>query len=737
MSGDFKTLFTDPQDPLEDPSVLLVDDDLVTRMVTAVALRAHGFSVEEVDGGLEALDFLQRRRPDLLLLDANMPGLDGFATCEKVRALPSCTDLPILMLTGLEDEDSVVRAYRVGATDFFTKSNLWHLLAGRLRYLLRSSRTNRELIRSRQRLARAHELARMGSFEWLQDFYDTPYRLGQLNLSEEVERALQVAVSNLSVRQVLRMVAPNERHRLLRAFQDLVRSRDDLACDVTINLPKGRRRVVHLELEFEREEGSSQRFAGILQDVTERHQAEERIRQLANFDTLTGLPNRHQIMWRAERALEHAQRHAKFAAMLLIDLDRFKIVNDTLGHAAGDELLMEVGRRLRRCVRHNEQVLDGFHDSGTIRNHRALEAVGRLGGDEFVALLPEVTSDRDPQRVAERILQALRDPITVAGQEFLVTASVGVAVYPRDGDNVADLLRNADMAMYAAKDSGRNSAAVYQPQLSANGLENIQLEAALRRALERGELELHYQPKVDPKRHQMHGVEALMRWRRNGHLVSPGEFIPLAEETGLIMPMTEWAIDEAARQAAAWRTEWGFDGSVAVNIPSRFASTVDLKELVLKVAERHGVSPQALQLEITESSLMKDLELVQPRLMDVHCMGLGVSIDDFGTGYSSLAYLTRLPLSELKIDASFVRVLDSNPQSNAVVASIIALGGALGLGVVAEGVETDDQRRRLDQMGCPFMQGYLFSRPLLPDDLSRWAKDWFKPVAAPVEARRA
>jgi predicted signal transduction protein with EAL and GGDEF domain len=483
----------------------------------------------------------------------------------------------------------------------------------------------------------------------------------------------------------------------------------------------GRERIIHVEAEPEfNEHGRASAYRGIVQDVTERRQAEDEIRRLANFDSLTGLPNRRQLILRAERALEHAKRLQHQFALLLIDLDRFKVINDTLGHGAGDELLLQVGRRLVACVRHSDLVLDGSAESAGVRSHRALEAVGRLGGDEFVALLPEVGGDPDAERVAQRVLEELREPFLVSGQECFVTASVGVAIYPRDGSSVVDLLRNADVAMYSVKNQGKNASAVYNPMLAGQGREKLELETALHKAIEREELVLHYQPQIDVQAGRVAKVEALMRWQRQGRLVPPGEFIPLAEDTGLIAPMSQWALREAARQARVWRDAFGFDDAIAVNMPSRLFERTDLVEQIHEYATQSGVPHRMIHLEITEDSLMKDLQAVIPSLHRLKDIGVEISIDDFGMGYSSLSYLSQLPISELKIDRSFVRELDLASKSTAVVTAIIALARALGLRVVAEGVETDRQLRVLERLGCTMMQGFKFSRALPAAELQRW-----------------
>ena len=706
--------------------LLLVDDDEVNLLLTSVALRERGFVVTEVSSGAKALDLLTEWLPDAVVLDALMPELDGFETCRKLRGLPGFESLPVLMLTALDDDASITRAYEAGATDFFVKSNQWSLLAGRLRHLLRSSRTRIELEHSKAKLARAQDLARMGSFDW---------RIGNggPDFSLEARRVLGFGPQEpLSFRSLLRMLPTDDRATLIGVLGEVIKHSSVLTTDVSVNLMDGRQRILRLEAEPEFNElGRLGGYTGIVQDLTDRRMAEDKIRHLANFDTLTGLPNRRQMIWRTERALECARRLDHQVALLLIDLDRFKVINDTLGHAAGDELLMEVSRRLRSCVRHSDKVMESSLEAMTSRSHRTLEAVARLGGDEFVALLPEVIDEHDAERVAERILDLMREPILVGGQECFVTASVGIAVYPRDGASMADLLRNSDVAMHSVKAAGRNASSVYSPALAGKGRAKLELESALHKAMERDELVLHYQPKIDVRGARMVGAEALMRWNRGGVLVPPGDFIPLAEETGLIVPMSEWLIREAARQARRWRDSFGFSEAIAVNLPNRLFERTALVEFIDDAVTDCGIPHSAIELEITETGLMRDLQNVIPTLHRLNEVGVSISIDDFGTGYSSLAYLTSLPISELKIDRSFIRDLGMTPQSTAVVTAIIALARSLGLRVIAEGVENLRQMEVLHRLGCGVMQGFLFSRPQPPEQIEDWLQQTVLPRRAP------
>ncbi len=698
------------------PRILLVDDDDVNLLLTSIALRDRGFTVREASSGSQALHLLTDWYPDVLVLDAIMPGMDGFETCTELRRIPGFESLPVLMLTGLDDEQSINHAYEVGATDFFVKSQQWSLLAGRLRYLLRAARTRQELERSKSKLALAQDLARMGSIDWPKG------NESGLHFSPESLRVFGFGPNDhLSLRKILRMMVPHEQSVFKRLLHSTIQQSTVLCHDFQITMPTGELRVIHTEAEPQfNEQAQLLGYSGIVQDVTDRRNAEDRINHLANFDTLTGLPNRRQIFWRSERALEFALRYGHNIAVLQIGLDRFKVINENLGHQAGDELLIEVSRRLRTCVKHTEQIVDGLLDANNFRGHRMLETVGRLGADEFIVLLPEVADADEAMYVAQHIQANLRQPIVADGQECFITACIGVACFPGHGSSVADLMRNADVAMDMAKEQGRNTSQLYDPALASKGRIRIDLDTALHKALERQELILHYQPKIDTRTGKMTGAEALMRWERDGKLVSPGEFIPLAEATGLINEMSMWAIEEAARQAQNWKEQYGFSGSIAVNMPSRMFNRNDLVDVVASIIKSQGAMPHMIELEITETGLMKDLNGVVPSLHKLNQLGIEISIDDFGTGYSSLSYLTTLPISELKIDRSFVHDLGTSTQSAAIVSAIVALAKALGLRVIAEGVEKLEQAVVLGEMGCHICQGFFFSRPMPAHELSHW-----------------
>ncbi len=441
------------------------------------------------------------------------------------------------------------------------------------------------------------------------------------------------------------------------------------------------------------EDGELKGVFGIARDITERKKAEAMIRELAYHDGLTGLPNRALFEDRLGVALAQAHRTRQMLAVMFLDLDRFKIVNDTLGHSGGDKLLKGVAGDLKAVVREGD-------------------TVARVGGDEFTVLLAAIESQADAAEVADRILDVLRVSRLVDGQEFAITTSIGMTIYPQDGGDTDTLLRNADTAMYRAKDRGRNNVQLYTPAMNAGVLQRLSLENDLRHALERGELRVYYQPIAETTSGRVVATEALVRWQHPERgIIEPDDFIPFAEETGLIVPIGEWVLRESMRQNQAWR-DAGYRGLVVgVNLSARQLQQEDMVSMVSKLLRETGLPPELLQLEITEGAVMKNVELIIATLHQIRRMGIGISLDDFGTGYSSLSYLKRFPIDSVKIDRSFVRDIASDPNDAAIVTTVIAMARNLNLKVIAEGVETGDQLEFLRERGCDQYQGYIISRP--------------------------
>ena len=714
--------------------VLLVDDDPVARLLTASALAERQWRVIEADGGGHALELFSDNLPDVVVLDALMPDMDGFVTCERLRRLAGGEHVPVLMLTGLDDEPSIARAYEAGATDFFVKStSQWTLLSERLRYMIRASRMREELAESRAKLTKAQRIARLGSWEW-------NIAARWVKLSEECFpiAGLPRQDDGLADWFVWSRVVEDERARIEMLFREALASTGQMKFECRIARPNGQIRVVHMEAEVDRDEsGRAVAVHGVVQDITERKHAEDQIRQLANYDSLTGLPNRRFFRDQFGSALERARTSGTAVGVLFIDLDRFKQINDTLGHQVGDQLLREVAKRLYQCVRENDTVARAAERAGPSQGVRPpsigsatrslaagsqavpapsnTNSVARLGGDEFTILLTDVSEPSIIEAVAQRILETMRKPFSFSGHELFVTASIGLAAYPADGSDVDTLLRKADIAMYAVKDSGRNGVLRFSSAMNTATAERWRLETALHRALERQELVLYYQPKINVVSGQIVGAEALMRWKRGGELVPPGEFITVAEESGLIVPITEWAVREVCEQLVRWSDQGHPPIPVSVNISGRHIQRANLVEPVQAALHGFKLDPRLLELELTETVLMHNLSATLPLLQALKDLGVSISVDDFGTGYSSLSYLKRLPIDTLKIDRSFVRELETSSDNAAIVAAIIAMSKSLKLKVVAEGVETQGQMTRLFDQGCQLMQGFLFS-PAVPGD---------------------
>ena len=462
----------------------------------------------------------------------------------------------------------------------------------------------------------------------------------------------------------------------------------------------------------------------VARDVTEQKRTEQRMAHLANFDHLTGLPNRALFRDRLAGAMLRAQRAERLVGLLFLDLDRFKQVNDSLGHQFGDQLLKQVSERLQQCVRGSDSVarptsLDETTDS----------TVARLGGDEFTIVLEAIKHIDEVTRIAQRIVSALAAPFDLDGHQIFVGASIGITVYPFDDVDLDNMIRNADAAMYRAKALGRNNFQFYTDDLNANAEERLWLETELRQALEQNQFELVYQPKLNLAANRITGVEALLRWRspRLG-FVSPVDFIPLLEETGLIVPVGAWVLRAACEQAAAWLSE-GRNLTMAVNLSPRQFHDAGLTAFIQSALDDVGLPASQLELEVTESLLMVDSESSQTTLTSIKQMGIKISVDDFGTGYSSLAYLKRFPLDTLKIDRSFVKDVGIDPDGTAIVHAVIALASSLRLSVVAEGVETAEQLAFLRDTQCDQVQGYLISQPLNATAFEAWMVEHYSEQA--------
>lgn len=594
-----------PQQEKTTANILVVDDNANKRMAIVSVLESLHQNIVTVDSGREALHSLLDHDYAVILLDVQMPIMDGFETAELIRSRALSEYTPIIFITAYTHaETDMLRGYSLGAVDFIFTPIIPEILQAKVAVFI-------ELFQKTQALKRHEE---------------------------------------------------------------------------------------HLEGLVE------QRTLALTAEIAERIKAQERLQHIAHHDSLTGMPNRILFVERLTQVLSRSKWHKRSIAILFFDLDRFKIINDTLGHEAGDQLLKMVAERLLLCIREGD-------------------TIARFGGDEFAAFLDDIASPHDVAPIIREFLHGLASPFVVDGHEFFISGSIGISLYPHDGTDTKTLMKNADIAMYRAKQHGGNSYQFYHMDMNTHALQRLELETALRRALERKEFVLHYQPQFDLSEGHIVGFEALLRWQRPGYgLLLPTEFISVLEETGLIIPVGEWVLHTACVQHQAWRTTLLPSLRMSANISGRQFDENDLPETIRRIKKATQIDGVSLELEITESILMKSDQPIIEILQEISDMGIRFAVDDFGTGYSSLSYLKRFPIAILKIDQAFVQDVTNNPDDAAIVRAIITMAHSLGIKTIAEGIETREQLEFLQSQGCDFGQGYYFSPPQSAEKMGRLLK---------------
>jgi predicted signal transduction protein with EAL and GGDEF domain len=574
------------------PKILVCDDDFNVRLLTRQCLEAEDMVVVEAADGTEAIDVFIRERPDLVFLDVEMPGMTGLEVCQRLRQMPQGESIPIMIVTGSDDRQSIDQGFEAGATQYKTKPVNWSLLGRDVLYMLRAS----------------------------------------------------------------------------DAFNALKRQ-------------------------------------------------EDRLRYLAYYDPLTSLPNRRSFNEQLNRILKRCRRHNSNAALLFIDLDHFKRINDSIGHGRGDRLLVEIAKRLTVELREDDAINYYTENSAADEPQDSGTEIARLGGDEFTVVLSDITDALQVEKVAKRILDTLSEPIPLQSHNPVVTPSVGIALFPQDGEDPDTLVRNADTAMYAAKANGRACYRFYDEDMNARAVEQLKMEEELRDAMRKDELELRYQPQIDTRTGEVVSMEALVRWKHPQRgMVSPLDFIPVAERTGQIIELGEWVMGEVARHCLYWDSMGLKPFRVCVNISPLQFNQSNLPQWIEDFLNRSGLDANRLELELTESAIMTDAQTNIEKLSQLKKLGLELAVDDFGTGYSSLSYLKRFPIDTLKIDQSFVADI-YRPDGAAIVDAIIALSKTLNLRVIAEGIEDQEQLEYLVTRQCDLLQGFYFSHPLYPEDV--------------------
>ncbi len=685
--------------------VLIVDDDDMVRLLTRQALEELNLDIKEASNGVECLQHFKHAQFDLVLLDLKMPEMDGFEVCAKLRQMPGGKDTAILVITGLDDHRSIHRAYELGATDFITKPINWPILVQRIRYILRAQKNLFALRENEFTLSEAQRLAKLGNWDW--NILD-----GTTRWSEEALRILGRR-GRLSYDDFIEAVHPDDRKLVNDAFGNALKKGGSYTIEHRILHPDGSEKIVTSQgLVVLDELGRPTRFHNVIQDITKRKRAEEQIHRLSYYNERTGLPNRNLFTEQTNRALLIAQDRGQEVSLILLNLDRFKRINDSLGHTIGDDLLKYLAQRIS----------DTLHDSGLVKNYLNRENgsyfLAHVNGDEFLITLRGTPNSSRVANFTRNLLKQLSRPIKLNGQEIYITASAGIAIFPSDSQNLSELLKNADIALSHAKKAGGNCFRFYAAEMNSRALERLSLESRLNRALEKDELKVFYQPQIELATGKMVGMEALLRWQLpDGTIVSPADFIPLAEETGLIVPIGAWVLSTACSQLATWKTLGYQPVQIAVNLSPRQFSDKRLVETVRSALRTSSIQPDFIELELTESTIMQDADTARKILQKLKSLGIKLAIDDFGTGYSSMNYLKYFPLDSIKIDRSFIRDLDVDQCNIAIVKAIIALSHGLGLTTICEGVETEEQRQLLKELGSDQIQGFLISRPLPADQI--------------------
>jgi len=675
---------------------LIVEDSEDDTLLLKRELAVGGYQVvsQRVDTPEAMRSALDEQPWDIVFADYTMPRFDGMSALRLLRQRDS--DIPFIFVSGTIGEDTAVMAMRAGAQDYIMKGRSKRLLPAVEREL-QEAEARRERRRTEQDHARL-----VATLEATTDFVATTNAQGMLLYLNGAGRTMLGIDATDDISQVsLFQLSPAWSANFLRDALSIAHRDGVWSGECTLLARNGTEILVSQLIQAHHDaNGAVEFYSAIARDMSERKRFEEELRHLATHDSLTGLPNRVLLHDRLESALLTAQRQQIAVAVLFLDLDNFKRINDTLGHTAGDSLLRQVAERLRARL-------------------RTTDTVGRRGGDEFMVIFNHPFDVKEVTTVVNKVRSAFAQPFICEGEELFVTATLGIALYPEDGQSAEVLVKNADVAMYRAKEKGKDQYQFYIAEMSAESRAQLTMEMELRRALERSEFTLHYQPQFNVRSGRPVGFEALIRWQhpRQG-LLSPDQFMPLLEESGLIVSVGEWVLRSACAQWREWCANGRRDLRVAINVSARQFGSNDFVDLVRQVIAEEQVPPSCIELEVTETVVMQDVMRAAEILNALRRLGIRPAIDDFGTGYASLSYLKRFAIDILKIDQSFVYDVDNDPDDAAIIEAITSLGHNLGMEVVAEGVETQGQFEFLRAQGCDTVQGFLLGRPMSVDQVS-------------------
>ncbi|MET0071873.1 MAG: EAL domain-containing protein [Candidatus Thiodiazotropha sp.] len=696
--------------------ILIADDEPRARASLKEILRFTGYETTLAENGSEAIELLNSRNFDLLLLDLNMPDLHGHKVMEHIDNFNLNCD--IIVISGETTFDHATMALRNGAQDFLRKPYAPDELLRSVANALERRRLKSENQTIQLRLEESESLHKF----IVNNSPDMIYLLDQEGrfafINERVKSLLGYSQGEVIGEHFSKFIHTDDMERAQFTFNER-RAGERATRSTELKLCSKRNggtrffesRAVPIELSsigiYTTNGDKTKSFIGtygVARDITERKQAEELIKYQLYHDLLTNLPNRSLFRDRLNMAMAQSKRSGKKLAVMYLDMDRFKIINDSLGHFVGDELLKLVGQRLRSEL-------------------READTLARVGGDEFNLLVPEINDIQDARNLAEKILRLTCEPFIIKNEEIFVSFSIGISIYPSDGDTKDMLIKNADIAMYKVKNAGKNGYAFYSEKMKTHFSQSLDIENGLRKAISTNELCLYYQPQFDINSGSIKGVEALVRWQHpEKGTIQPSEFISVAEESGLIIPLGEWVLRKACMDIKRWMKEESITLSLSVNISMQQLEMDQFVSKALKIIKRHELPKDSLELEITEHAIMQDMDKAIDALTRFSHKGIRIAIDDFGTGYSSLGYLQHLPINTLKIDRSFVQSIKTS-EDNSIIDAIITMAKGLGLNLIAEGVENQTQIEHLSKAGCGLAQGFFFSHPVPENELLDFIKD--------------
>ncbi|QXG48682.1 EAL domain-containing response regulator [Pseudomonas viridiflava] len=697
--------------PETNATILIVDDDVHVRDLLEVLLQNQHYRTQTAESGEQALEMVEKHAPDLILLDIMMPGMDGYEVASRLKSGKTTSNIPIIMLSALDERSARISGLEAGAEEYLNKpvdsGELWL----RVRNLLRLKSfgdymKDHNLILEDQLQQRTIDLERFRSVMDASDDAIFLINRNTMSLIEFNRRACQLLgyTADELQRKTPAELGDSSMEQLEVVYDQIIAGNGPSEPLETMIRDKSGRDV---SVEIHRQAyqaGNDWIIVGIVHDITRRKESDQRLLKMAHYDSLTGLPNRDLFYTSLQMGLTQAAVSRWKLAVMTVNLDGFKNINETWGHVLGDQTLLEVSKRLARCL-------------------NASDTLGRVDGDEFALILMIREGQADTHQILERIRTTLRTPFQIEDQRVVMTASIGVALFPEDGEDARELVRHAYTAMNNAKKKGVDGYRFYTAQMNTEVSERLDLENALREAVQQRAFEIAYQPKVSLEDGSICGLEALLRWPRPDQpRISPAVFVPVLESLALIGEVGSWMIDSVCAQIALWQRSGLGSFQVAVNVSGQQIEGSGLITDIGQALERHQVDPKWLEVELTESSLMENTSHTITTLQTLKNMGVRISIDDFGTGYSSLAYLRRFPIDKLKIDIAFIREVTSNPQDAAIARAIIELAHSLDLKVIAEGVETPEQRAFLTENHCDQIQGYLVSKPLPLDELELYLR---------------